>query len=164
VKDGVAHRLCRPCTLALGLGAAALAVLGLGIAVGARLAPSGSSVIGVTAGTTPQPTGRALIEHVGELSGRLLRLESEAARLGERVGVEGKAAPATVAAQAAEVPSGGPWVAAGGPGDITATLDQFAGHLDRIEALMDRVAELTHQVEFLNSRGARAAPQVAATE
>lgn len=30
--------------------------------------------------------------------------------------------------------------------------------------LSDRVTELTHQVEFLNSRGARTAPQVAATE
>lgn len=139
---GAGLRTVRARTLAIGLGAAALAVLGLGIAVGARLAPGAPDGINLAAGTAPQPAGRALIDHVGELSGRLLRLESEAERLGQRVGVDDPSARSTVAAQAAEVPSGGPWVSAGGPGDVPATLEQLAGHLDRIEALMDRIARV----------------------
>jgi murein DD-endopeptidase MepM/ murein hydrolase activator NlpD len=127
-------------TLAAGLGVAALALVALGVALGQRL---GDSQAGGAAALldASRPDGRALIEHVGTLSGRLLRLESEAERLRRSIGTDAGEAATDAAEDGA--PSGGPWVAPVLPargGDIVAALERFAAELDRVEAVMERIA------------------------
>jgi murein DD-endopeptidase MepM/ murein hydrolase activator NlpD len=127
-------------SLAAGLGVAALALVALGVALGQRL---GDSQAGGAAALldASRPDGRALIEHVGTLSGRLLRLESEAERLGRSIGTDAGEAATDAAEDGA--PSGGPWVAPVLPargGDVVAALERFAAELDRVEAVMERIA------------------------
>lgn len=140
---GAGLRTVRARPLFAGLGVAAVALVALGVALGQRLgaSPAGGADGAAALLDPARPDGRALIEHVGTLSGRLLRLESEAERLGRRIG----AATPEAATQAAEAgaPSGGPWVAPVLPaagGDVVAALERLAAELDRVEATMDRVA------------------------
>ena len=159
---------------------AMLTILAGGVAVGYRIgqAASPESRGSSTAGFPPlafdpgEPENRALIDRVGALSGRLIRLESEAAGLARQVGViqeaeqqrDGRTAvPASAgfvesAAVAADADadadaSGGPFVAAGrfpmpgfmnlGSDDFAGRLAQLAGGLDRIERTIALVAQVT---------------------
>lgn len=140
---GASLRTIRAGTLGAALVVAAVVLVALGAMLGQRFAPSpGDAAAGATAMLDPaRPDGRALIEHVGELSGRLLRLESEAERLGRRFAVPpgGK----TDDKPESGAPRGGPWVAPTLPaagGEVVAALGHLAAELDRIEAVMDRVA------------------------
>ncbi|HSQ68838.1 MAG TPA: M23 family metallopeptidase [Steroidobacteraceae bacterium] len=106
-----------------------------------------------------QPEGRALIERIGTLAGRLSRLESEATALGRRLGDPGPAsaagtpagqvpaAPEIVAAESVEraknPPSGGPLVpladvAAPAPAATAARYDYGTG-LARLETVLSRL-------------------------
>jgi murein DD-endopeptidase MepM/ murein hydrolase activator NlpD len=96
------------------------------------------------------PGSRLLIDRVGALSARLIRLESEAVNLARQVGVsaagEGDAstAAAATADTAADVsgPSGGPLLAPlDAADDFAPTLSQLSRDLDRIDATFALVAQ-----------------------
>lgn len=142
------------------LGLAGLTVLGAGVAgglvVGARLAgPDGSPAAPVV--DPARPVNQALIDRVGTLSARLLRLESEAQQLGRRVGIPAKPAttlapvpPAPAGANSTD-PSGGPLLAPFpdivGPGagiaELAAGLARLEAAIDVIDATMELVARRT---------------------
>lgn len=118
--------------------------------------------------TLDQPEGRALVDRVGELTGRLIRLESEALTLAKRVGVlkdfeaqsvdSAKAPRAAKLREAAGAPSGGPLLPAVGTtasdavsvstasnahgddfGTGLASLEQQLDRIDAAFSLVDRV-------------------------
>ncbi|WP_230976767.1 M23 family metallopeptidase [Pseudothauera rhizosphaerae] len=110
--------------------------------------------------TLGQPEGRALIERVGELTGRLIRLESEAVALAKRVGVlkefeeqVGAQAKPQRTADTAESPSGGPLLPP--VGETLSALavrtsahdDDFGTGLAELERHMDRIDEAFAFVE-----------------
>jgi murein DD-endopeptidase MepM/ murein hydrolase activator NlpD len=141
--------------LIAGAGLAALALLGSGGAVGYWVAEFAARPVTPVAAASVQPMLPFTLEQVGAISGRLFRLESEAAQLSKRIGVlgkEGAAAPARPAARddeaAAPAPtgaSGGPWLAPhGDPGEggVLAVLD---AQLGRIEQQIAGVASLAAQ-------------------
>lgn len=172
-------------TLAAAAGVLALVLLMGGVALGYRLAQSNPPVGqgGATAALddanmtgggavldATRPENRALIERIGSLSGRLIRLESEAIRLAKRVGLPQAAEDANdrhgsrnaanrTSVDGAE-PSGGPLMAPmGGPeatdqalaaDGFAASLQSLVRGLDRIEANLSDVAQAT-TVEYLNS-------------
>lgn len=72
--------------------AAAIVLMTGSVALGYRLAQStpalmSTTVVGGKAFDISRPEGRALVDHVGDLSGRLMRLEIEAAELARKLGV-----------------------------------------------------------------------------
>ena len=136
----------------LAIAAGALALLGLlgGFALGFQLggaAHANDSRALEFANLDPeQPGSQALIHEIGSLSGRLIRLEATASRLGKRIGAKPPApvptadSPANVAVQ----PAGGPLLeprsrAGSGTGASLLWLDRG---LDDIEARLDKVAAL----------------------
>jgi len=97
-----------------------------------------------------RPEGRALIDRVGVLSGRLTLLESEAATLAMRLGV---GRPAAVR-PAAQPPRGGPFIALGRDAarpaagrahrsDHGTGLSRLEDELARLEAVVAQLANLT---------------------
>jgi murein DD-endopeptidase MepM/ murein hydrolase activator NlpD len=153
---------------------AVLAILACGLAAGYRVAQTGgfagaSGPVAALKALQHNPDGpesRALIERVGALSGRLIRLETQAVILARQVGVAqgggaggGTPAAAPMAARAdaagppanGDQPSGGPFVALGAfpsadlprwrSADFAGRLVQLAVDLDRLEATLARVAQ-----------------------
>ncbi|PTD98169.1 M23 family metallopeptidase [Pseudothauera lacus] len=158
--------------LGLALGAVLLGVLGGGMAIGYRMAAPAPELAsgGVEAVpvTLDHAEGRVLVDRVGELAGRLIRLESEASTLAKRVGVlqefeeqiapaatgKGAASTARGSAAPARAGAGGPLVPAvgltvdeaaqaGSVGDFGIGLAALENQLDRIDlafSLVDRAA------------------------
>lgn len=94
------------------------------------------------------PEGRVLVEHIGALSGRINRLESEAAALAKRVGIEHETNPG--AAGQANVPAGKPPVGVGGAlvpepsgGPLLPVL-ALEADLERLETTLAMVADVTN--------------------
>jgi murein DD-endopeptidase MepM/ murein hydrolase activator NlpD len=101
-----------------------------------------------------RPESRAVVDRLGDLSGRLTRLEIEAAELARRFGIEpSKNAPrlGTASSTDEDAPKGGPWVPLNNDGSATA--DEVASHdgygtrianletgIDRLESSLDRMA------------------------
>ena len=136
----------------LATAASVLALLGLlgGFALGFRVGSDSQTDDGRAsefANLDPeQPGNQALIDEIGSLSGRLIRLEAAASRLGKRIGakppvrVRAEVPPADVAEQ----PVGGPLLeprseAGAGTGPSLLWLDQG---LDDVEARLDKVASM----------------------
>jgi murein DD-endopeptidase MepM/ murein hydrolase activator NlpD len=143
--------------LIAGAGLAALALLGSGGAVGYWVAEfAARPVTPVAAAASAQPMLPFTLEQVGAISGRLFRLESEAAQLSRRIGVlakEGVAAPARSPARhddeagpaAPAGASGGPWLAPHGDAGEGAVLAVLDAQLGRIEQQIAGVASLATQ-------------------
>ncbi|WP_230976125.1 M23 family metallopeptidase [Pseudothauera nasutitermitis] len=155
-----------------------------GIALGYRMAqapvPEAEIAVAETAVplTLDQPEGRALVDRVGELSGRLIRLESEAVMLAKRVGVlkefeervdaaagDKKVPAADTTGKAAVAPSGGPLVPPLGQtigdaaeqsveaalrDDFGTGLSELERHLDRIDAAFALVERVTTERNLEN--------------
>ena len=93
-----------------------------------------------------QPGNQALIHEIGSLSGRLIRLEATAGRLGKRIGarppatVDAPDSPATVTEQ----PAGGPLLEplSGAGSGTGASLLRLDRGLDHVEASLDKLASL----------------------
>lgn len=133
-------------SIALSFGALLLVTLAGGVAgglfLGYRLADRGSVQAGTTADLDPaQPDSQALIDRIGTLTARLLRLESEALTLAKRVGlmdeVEQRLQPATTSAAAD--PSGGPLLEPVDAMAVAVLPDIRAGLLPDIHADLDRL-------------------------
>jgi murein DD-endopeptidase MepM/ murein hydrolase activator NlpD len=131
-----------PRTAAAALGALVLAALGAGRALGLGVARGiSASPADESASLDPaSPEDQVVIERIGELSGRLLRLESEAGSLARRVGAEepGQRGPATRGVTDPDGPTGGPLVEP----DTVSRLSQLSDDLDRVEATILSVAEV----------------------
>jgi murein DD-endopeptidase MepM/ murein hydrolase activator NlpD len=137
-------------TLLAAMSVLALAGLLGGVALGFHLGNVATTETRDTQGLesldidSTQPGNRALIQQVGTLSGRLIRLEAEAARLAERVGA--KPFPATQEAtppgRASVAPAGGPLVTpvTGNPGGFGASLVRLDRGLDELESGIGIVA------------------------
>ncbi len=146
------------CALACGLAAMSLSAF-VGYRMGQQQVAAG------TPGTPlfvdfKRPEGRALVDRVGSLSGRLTRLEVEAADLARKLGVKSSpastqaqppAAPAVAAAATAE-PTGGPLLpvaetsalheaARAAPGDYGTGLGQLELELALLEASIEHIAD-----------------------
>jgi murein DD-endopeptidase MepM/ murein hydrolase activator NlpD len=144
----------RPLVAAFGL--AALALLGSGGAVGYWVAEFAAREVTpiAAAASSVQPALPFTLEQVGAISGRLFRLESEAAQLSKRIGVLGKESgvPTRAPARRDETPSASPIGASGGPwlaphadaaeGSALAALD---AQLSRIEQQIAGVADVAAQ-------------------
>jgi len=145
----------RPVVGAALIGAVGLLAAGGGL--GYWLAEPASAPAPLAAAAAPAPVPHAFtLEQLGAISGRLFRLESEAAQLGRRIGVLQKdpAAPAgpsarrdavrqdatpNVAAPAAA--SGGPWLPARSSSSLE--LDALDAQLMRIEEKIASIADAT---------------------
>jgi murein DD-endopeptidase MepM/ murein hydrolase activator NlpD len=154
------------CAGTLALAAVSASAL-LGYFVGQSRIASGAS-----AGSAPtvvdfeRPEGRALVERVGSLSGRLTRLEIEAADLAKRLGVKpGRASVQPAAAEIADTKTassesaGGPLLplddspslaaAANTPvGDYGSGLAQLETELAMLEASLDHMAEAADELDL----------------
>ena len=136
--------------------AGAVALLAAGGGLGYWLAePAAHVPVAASAPAATVPHAFTL-EQLGALSGRLFRLESEAAQLGKRIGVLQKDPPAPASAPArrealrqdaatnvaAPVPaSGGPWLPARTASSLE--LDALDAQLMRIEAKIASIADAT---------------------
>lgn len=130
------------CTAALALVAAGA---GLGYAVGARggMAPGAP----LAAAEAPQRAAALpfALEQLGALSGRLFRLESQAAQLSKRIGVMQKDSPRDSLPAPAKPATAGTAAAAGGP-----MLPPLTGAaLDEVGAIDARLAELEEQMALV---------------
>jgi murein DD-endopeptidase MepM/ murein hydrolase activator NlpD len=140
--------------LALAFALAATALLAAGAALGYWLANRPA--------TSPPPSAAAppaqdalpyTLEQVGAISGRLFRLESEAAQLSRRIGVLNKEAPLPAARQVGSkrdaTPAAGPAAASGGPWLAPLPEPASVGVLDaqlrRVEQQIAGVADATAQ-------------------
>jgi murein DD-endopeptidase MepM/ murein hydrolase activator NlpD len=151
---------------ACAIGLAAL-LMGCCVALGYHLAQSGArpavgQALGFRSFDFKRPEGRALVDHVGALSGRLTRLEIEAAELAKRLGISPAATAAPPAPQkhakgalpggpAAE-PRGGPLLPVSGEsaltdaaatdsvGDYGIGLSHLEAEIDVLEASIERMA------------------------
>jgi murein DD-endopeptidase MepM/ murein hydrolase activator NlpD len=141
------------------VGAAlACGLLGAGVGVGYQLAALNAEPAAASAVPAPaQPHGAAVLplalQQIGALSGRLFRLESQAAQLGQRVGLPAPAAAASAARGASgPAPSGAaasaaPAAGQGGPmldarpRAALAGLEALDAHLERLEAQFARLSD-----------------------
>lgn len=136
----------------LGVAAGALALSGLlgGFALGFQLGGAshadGSGALAFGNLDLEQPGNQALIQEIGSLSGRLIRLEAATSRLGQRIRAKPSAlAPAAdSSATVVDRPAGGPLLeprtgAGAGTGASLLWLDRG---LDGIEARLDKLAAL----------------------
>jgi len=133
-------------SIALGVGLLLVATLASGVvgglALGYRLADRGNGHAAVvttnSATDAGPPDGQALIDRIGTLSARLLRLESEALTLAKRVGlvdeVEQRLQPPR--SEPASEPSGGPLLEPVESGEVLVQPDIHAG-LARLESGLD---------------------------
>ncbi len=132
-------------TLVIAAGALALVALIGSLALGFHLGNtthSGGS--GYPDLDSTQPGNRALIDEIGTLSGRLIRLEAEASRLAERVGVPPAKAVLVneTSGKAATKPAGGPLLMplfSSGPGS-SASMLQLDRDLTDLETSLGMVA------------------------
>jgi len=158
--------------LALGVTALAVASLAAGIGIGYGAARDGQPVqtsaeepapqVAVQADATPEPEGRFLIGRVGELSGRLMRLESEAILLAKRIGLKkddkaddgDAAAEAGAARKTAGDAEGGPMLPAIGENltDGGETMALVGSSLEMLEADLERLAETLSSIDEMASR------------
>lgn len=153
--------------LLLGVAAVAsitlLAGFGLGYGLAREEAPASPVV---QADPTGEPESRFLIGRVGELSGRLMRLESEAMLLAKRIGLKRDVVPATLPEKPAPAPrrsaeaEGGPMIPAVGTsvapeaesqlamvGNSLQTLEQ---DLARLESALTSIDEMAAQKSVLS--------------
>ena len=132
-------------------GAAALALLGSGGAVGYWLADAPVRPM-PSVSAAPEPLALPFaLEQVGAISARLFRLESEAAQLGKRIGVMNADAPAALRAPAplSRKPHAEPAGAAGGPllperseSSPLGTIDEQLGRIEQqIASVANAAAE-----------------------
>jgi murein DD-endopeptidase MepM/ murein hydrolase activator NlpD len=144
----------RPLVAAAGL--AALALVGSGGAVGYWVAEFAARQVTpiAAAASSVQPVLPFTLQQVGAISGRLFRLESEAAQLSKRIGVLGKesGAPARAPARRDETPpaappgaSGGPWLAPHADAAEGSALAALDAQLGRIEQQIAGVASVATQ-------------------
>ena len=144
----------RPLVTAFGL--AALALLGSGGAVGYWVAEFAAREVTpiAAAASRVQPALPFTLEQVGAISGRLFRLESEAAQLSKRIGVLGKESGgwARPSARRDETPptapvgpSGGPWQAPHAEAAEGSALAALDAQLSRIEQQIAGVADIAAQ-------------------
>ncbi len=155
--------------LALGVTAVAVASLAAGIGIGYGAASDGQPVqasapqpvpqLPVQADAAPEPESRFLIGRVGELSGRLMRLESEAIVLAKRIGLKkDDKADEGDAAGAARNPGGeaegGPMLPAIGESltDGGETMALVGSSLEVLEADLERLAETLSSIDEMASR------------
>jgi murein DD-endopeptidase MepM/ murein hydrolase activator NlpD len=133
--------------LIAGAGLAALALLGSGGAVGYWVAEfAARQVTPIAAAISVQPALPFTLEQVGAISGRLFRLESEAAQLSKRIGLlknEGAAVPSRPAPPKNEIPAGEPAGASGGP---LLTPRPEAAELGAIAALDAQLGRVEQQI------------------
>jgi murein DD-endopeptidase MepM/ murein hydrolase activator NlpD len=121
--------------LLTGGALAALLLLGTGAGLGYWLAPASAPAPQLAAQERPHTALPFALEQLGALSGRLFRLESEAAQLSKRIGVLKKDKPATPEKPAAG--SGGPML------PPVADLGALDEHLARIEQQIAEVSDAT---------------------
>ncbi len=151
-------------------GAAALALLASGGALGYWMAEPVARSIPVVAAAAvagPEQPSPFTLEQVGSISGRLFRLENEAAQLGRRLGTAGgEAAPADVARRGRETrpdrtppplqpdgPSGGPLLAPrADAADLDALHEQVGRVERRIASLADAATQRSLELMLLPSR------------
>ena len=99
--------------------------------------------------------GRVVIDRIGDLSGRLIRLEIEAAALGQRLGIApspGNVEPVSAKPAGDDRPRGGPLLPLGNTAPMTAApmqvavavhgigLSQLETEIEQLEASLDRMA------------------------
>jgi murein DD-endopeptidase MepM/ murein hydrolase activator NlpD len=135
---GKAARPLRSCSAARLIALAGLAgvlCMAAGIALGVRLAaPTSEPPAAHAAQSTASPVPIALaVEQLGALSARLVRLESQAARLGERVGLPILKSPGSPSSAPG---SGGPMLA-----PRSASADELDAQLELLEEQLDLVAD-----------------------
>lgn len=157
-------------SVAAGMGALAAVLTGASFAVGFHLGQADPA----TAALQPPPAlggpleapaeaellgarGQALVDRIGALTARIIRLESEASTLAKRVGAlpadEAAAADPEEAAVTGAGPTGGPLMAPDpaapvvfapfSPGDPAAHLERLETELERIHTLVAVVHDIT---------------------
>lgn len=148
---------------------ASLIVVAAGaFALGVGVGRSGVEVPAERPLTLDHPEGRVLIDRLGELSGRLVRLENEAVTLARRVGIvkefesqqkasRSSASPnAPTGVRPATPPSGGPMIPALGEGvavDVQALafddhgvgLSQLEREISRLDSVLFEIGEVTDE-------------------
>ncbi len=134
------------------------------ITLGYRLAQAtvsertSATMIGASGSLDPaHPDGRLVVDRIGDLSGRLIRLEIEAAALAKRLGIS-PSKPPVVAADTRDAggsqPRGGPLLPLEGNasmspafasrpnGDIGMGLSHMEAEIDLLQAALDRLADV----------------------
>lgn len=135
------------------------AALGYRLGAGRAAEPTDQPVVAVTRLDLERPEGRALVDRVGTLSGRLSQLEGEAAALARRLGLD-PAASSGAPADPGSTPTGGPLVPVAGLAALTAAtgaasddhgigIARLESQLVDLEATLERVANAAteHEIE-----------------
>jgi murein DD-endopeptidase MepM/ murein hydrolase activator NlpD len=126
------------------------------VAVGYLLGAGQAATAPAQAGATTtrldlaRPEGRALVERVGALSGRLSQVEGEAAALARRLGLD-DAGAAAEAGTAESTPAGGPLVPVAGLAALTAATDTGDDAGSGIAPLESRLSDLEAKLERLST-------------
>lgn len=130
-------------TLVLALSVLALGLIALGGGIGYLLAHNKKPQVVVMAPTTAAPNAYT-VEQLGALSGRVFRLESEAAHLGRKIGVLQEYEAQTKGKAKAQDGRGGPMLAPrlGAANSPVAELDRALRH---VEDQLDQVGSATAQ-------------------
>jgi len=153
----------RPLAVVAGLGGLVLAMactaLGYRLGAGHATEPTGQPVVTVTRLDLGRPEGRALVDRVGALSGRLSQLEGEAAALARRLGID-EASSTDASADPESTPTGGPLVPVAGIAALTAAssaasddhgvgVARLESQLVDLEATLERLATAAteHEIE-----------------
>lgn len=148
--------------LVFGVVAIALITLAAGFAIGFELARESAPPVEVAPQAEPsgEPESRFLIGRVGELSGRLMRLESEAILLAKRIGLKRDAHPAqpaekTPAKPAAVEAEGGPMIPAIGAAAGSESASQMEALNDSLRVLEQDLARLESQLTTIDEMAAQ---------
>lgn len=155
---GSTLRTVRARSLVVAALAMTLAFVAGGAALGVYLAPalrvdSTAQAPGTLTLDPDRPEHRAMIERVGALSGRLIRLEGEAQRLAQKLGLGAVQAAEDGADSAPQAPSGGPFIASGISAlplrGLGGDLERLARELARLESNLALVADaaVLHDLE-----------------
>jgi murein DD-endopeptidase MepM/ murein hydrolase activator NlpD len=133
-------RTLRARSLLLGAGVGVLLLMAGCVFLGYRVAQLEAPAVVATPFDLDRPEGRALVNRVGTLTGRLVQLETEAATLARRLG----AAPvtATLSRRPQRDSSGGPLIPAAGLAGLEADFTRLEDALaDLSEAATERELE-----------------------
>lgn len=147
--------------LALAVLGCAAVLLGAGAGLGYLVARQTAPAVPAMTAAAPPPRVSFALEHLGALSARLFRLESEAAQLSRRLPMTGAApasAPGAASAASAAAGRGGPMLPPRAAAELPEDFLEWQQRLQRLEQQLARVADASAEAGLQRLRLPRQRP------